>query len=199
MDYLFLESLILYFFRFFITILFWAVVIFVGVPFLFWIIRSPSQVYEDEIIQRWGILLNEQSGKKEKFFKNLLSEMDKRSLPYGGNRLKIGFTNPQDYYVFFLNNEFSCYVSAIPQGKDLYVLWSLRQRSWREFLANLPLFGWFFAAIFRSTTFNAYNTARAFASITLDCTREAAEEIMEKAGLDKSRLKRESSGKLGPL
>jgi len=54
-------------------------------------------------------------------------------------------------------------------------------------------------SVMKRYTFANGNKIRAFASATHSAAVEAAEQIMDEANADKSRLNRKTSGKLGPL
>jgi len=84
-------------------------------------------------------------------------------------------------------------------GRDAYVGWSLALADPSIFKKALAAAGNFSAAIFQEMSFNEANSARAFATSLNQCVQEAVDKLMDEAGLDKSRVQRETEGLLGRL
>ena len=157
---------------------------------------------EDSVTQRWSTLLMGQSSLDSEFLDRASKELNSRSLPYQHHREKISTSltsgNLHDFIVVRMNNDYSSYVSAVPQGNDLCVTWLLQDHMIRG-IYKLPFIGPMLLSVLKRYTFAMTNEVIAFATATHDAAVQATESIMDEKMLDKSHLNRKSSGKLGPL
>ncbi len=157
---------------------------------------------EDSVMQRWSTLLIGQGSLASEFLDRTSKELNIKNLPYQHYREKISTSltsgNLHDFIVVRMNNDYSSYISAVPQGNDLSVTWLLQDHMIRG-IYKLPFIGPMLLAVFKRYTFAMTNDAIAFATATHDATVQATESIMDEKMLDKSHLNRKSSGKLGPI
>lgn len=157
---------------------------------------------EDSVTQRWSSLLIEQSSLGSDFLDRASKELNSRNLPYPHHREKISTSltsdNLHDFLVVRMNNDYSSYISAVPQGNDLCVTWLLQDHMIKG-IYKLPFIGPMLIAVLKRYTFAMTNDVIAFATATHDAVLQTTEVIMDEKMLDKSHLNRKSSGKLGPL
>lgn len=181
------------------TLLFWAVVIGGIILAVMWIAGlSSSQVKQENIVEVWSELLPGQAKKKDKFFELVEKELEKRKLRYNWQTITIGTTIKDDYLMIPQNNGYAAYIGAVVEGTDLHVNWSLEEKNALGCLTRIPVIGLVIASYMKTHAFNIMNRAKAFASVTLDCAANAADQISHESKLGK-KVKRKSSGRLGPL
>jgi len=184
-----------------IILVFWLAVIGLIVLFVASIF-IPNKYSEDSVIQRWSSLLAGQAGLASEVLDRIEKELNNKKLPYKNNRKEISTSlisgNLHDFIVVRMRNDYSCYISAVPQGNDLCVTWLMQDHMIRG-LYKIPFIGAMMLAVFKRYTFAMNNEAISFAMATQDAAATATENIMDEKVLDKTHFDRKSSGKLGPL
>jgi hypothetical protein len=157
---------------------------------------------EDSVVQRWGTLLDGQQDKGSEFLKNVEDVLRLKNLPFEFHRERIAtsFTSGElyDFVVCRLSDDYSCFYGYVPMGNDLTLNWILQDHMIKG-IYKVPILGQLLLSIFKRYSFAMTNKEIAFASVTQQVAIEAAEKLMDLAKLDKSKLNRKSSGKLGPL
>lgn len=157
---------------------------------------------EDSVVQRWSANLVGQASLGSGFLDLAEKELKDKNLSASNYRERIATSltsgNYRDFTVVKLNNDYSAYISAVPQGNDLSVTWLLHDHMIKG-IYKIPIIGPMLIAVLKRYTFAMTNDVIAFATITNDAVITAVEKIMDEKMLDKSYLNRKSSGKLGPL
>lgn len=178
---------------------FWSLV-FLGAVFLVvWITTSFSgQVKQENIIEVWSTLLPGQAKKKDQYFELVKEQVGKHKLPFDIKIITIGSLIKDDYIAIPQDNGYCVYIGAVPEGTDLHVNWSLEEKNALGCLTRIPLLGFIITSMMKTHEFNIRNRAKAFASVTLECAAVAAEQIADSGNLH-TKIRRESSGRLGPL
>ena len=184
-----------------ISLVFWVAVIGLIVLLIARVFMT-DKYSEDSVIQRWSSLLIGQAGLASEVLDRTTKELNAKNLPYQNHREKIptSFTSGtlHDFIVVRMRNDYSCFISAVPQGNDLCVTWLLQDHVVRG-IYKLPVIGPMLLAVFKRYTFAMTNEAIAFAMATKDAAAIVTENIMDEKMLDKTHFNRKSSGKLGPL
>ena len=154
---------------------------------------------EDEVMERWSMLLTNQAQASKDFLDLVESELDIRGCPYDISQTTIaqGLNYKRNFVKVQLNNAYSCYIGTEIIGKDIQFNWLLREKMSPFY--KIPVVGPLFKRIILETSFIDRNRLIAFASFTKDCTLNVVESLMDKHDIDKEKLNKVSSGKLGPL
>ena len=153
---------------------------------------------EENVVQRWGAYLPGQKQAGEEYLSLAEEEFSKRNTSFGMERISFGLTGqggPAIRIVF--SSVHSSYITYDAIGDDLtlhYVLY--RKNSW--FYA-IPWIGPLVYRLLNIVYVHEYNKLNGFASLTIDCAKEAAGTLMDKFDIDKTKRIKESSGQLGPL
>lgn len=181
-----------------IQLFFWGLIIIAGV-FAYRAISKSGIIPEEEIIERWSAFLTDQADKADEFLTMVESELDVRGCPYdiGKKTFMTGFVKSNPFVKIKLNFAYSCYVGYEAVGKDIYLTWSIREKI--SFIYRIPLLGPVLYRIFHVVSFIDRNKLLAFASFTKDCTENAVEAMADKYKIEKPKMAKASSGKLGPL
>ncbi|MDI6716693.1 MAG: hypothetical protein QME63_07100 [Actinomycetota bacterium] len=105
-----------------IVLVFWLAVIGLIVLFVASIF-IPNKYSEDSVIQRWSSLLVGQAELASEVLDRIEKELNGKNLPYKSKRKEISTSlisgNLHDSIVVRMRNDYSCYISAVPQGNDL--------------------------------------------------------------------------------
>jgi hypothetical protein len=180
---------------------FWLLVVAV-VILLFIRLFTVNKYAEDSVVERWSALLPGQADKAETYLARASEALKARQLtfPTHRERIAVSLTSSEsyDFLVCQMNADFSAYISFVPVGSDLEVNWLVQDHMIRG-IYRLPILGPLLLSLTKRYTFANGNKVRAFATATYSAAVEAAEQIMDEARIDRSRLNRQTSGKLGPL
>jgi hypothetical protein len=181
--------------------IFWILIAAVVVLFLIRIFMV-NKYDEDSVIERWSAVLSGQADKAASYLLKVEAALHTSNLPFGSHREKIAVSmtssETYDFVVCEMSADFSCFYSCIPIGSDLEVSWLVQDHMIRG-IYRVPWIGPLLLAVTKRYTFAMGNKVRAFAGATHFCALQAAEEILDEAQADKSKLNRTTSGKLGPL
>ncbi len=160
-----------------------------------------ARVAEGNVISRWGVLTEGLAGKEDRFFDLVKESLQARGWPYPVQAVDVGggFFSRGRPYLETKAGKLVAYIGGETIGRDAYVGWSLALADPSIFKKALAAAGNFSAAIFQEMSFNEANSARAFATSLNQCVQEAVDKLMDEAGLDKSRVQRETEGLLGRL
>jgi hypothetical protein len=165
-------------------------------------IFSVDKYGEDSVIQRWSALLGDQADMSTSFLDRVTNKISEKGFGFSNHResisTKLSSYDVREFLVINLNNDFSCYVSAIKKGKDLAVTWLIQDHMIKG-VYKLPFIGPLLIAVFKRYTFAMTNDVIAFALATKEIVISVTEDIMDEKMLDKTRLRKRSSGKLGPI
>jgi len=168
------------------------------------IILRAQEIPEEEILERWSTLLPNEAEKREWYYQLVEHWLTGTNLRYARTNLsrfpsEMPKTNDTTYTVCDLDKTYCCYFGTIVIGAHLHVNWALREKDRLAWVLRLWLIGPPLYRLLLNKTFTGRNRARAFAAVTLQAAVEAADRMAHEAGIEKSRVNRKSSGKLGPL
>lgn len=153
---------------------------------------------EENVVQRWGAYLSGQKQAGEEYLSLADQEFINRGSPFTKERINFGLAGQGGPAIRVIYSTiYSSYISYEVIGNDLslhYVLY--RKGSW--FYA-IPGIGPIVYRLLNVIYVHEYNKLIGFASMTIDCAKEAAGTLMDKFDMDKSKRIKESSGQLGPL
>lgn len=180
---------------------FWILLLVVFVLFLIKIF-SNNKYGEDSVLERWSAVLGGQADKAPDYLPKVEAALKASKLPFQSHRTSIPVSmvssESYDFVVCEMSSDYSCYISYVPAGSDLEVSWLIQDHMVRG-IYRTPILGPLLLSVMKRYTFAMGNKVRAFAGVTHACAMQAAEEILDEAHADKSRLNRATSGKLGPL
>lgn len=160
-----------------------------------------ARVSESNVISRWGTLAVSQAGREGRFFELVQEKLKEHGWPYPVQAVDVGsglFSKGKPY-LETKAGKLVAYIGAESIGNDMFIGWSLTIADPGLFKKALAVAGSFSVAIFQDMSFNEVNSARAFASTLNLSVQEAADIVLDEAGLDKTRMSREASGPLGRL
>jgi hypothetical protein len=203
-----------------VVLLFQLIALFIGlVSMLFWflvfglivliIVRifMVDKYSEESVVQRWNTILPSQASNAANFLDKVIEQIKEKGFSFESYRKEIiptslatafGSDNKYEFLIIQLDKNVSCYVSAMPQGKDLSVTWLIQDHVIKG-IYKLPFVGPMLLAVMKRFTFAMHNLVIAFAQSTKDAVVTVCEKIMDEQAMDKSHLIRRSSGKLGRL
>lgn len=184
-----------------VTFVFWLAVIAIAILLIIKIF-SVNRYAEDSVIERWSAVLPAQADKANTYLDRVDEVLRAKNLPFASHRERIAISltssETYDFLVCEMNADYSCFVSFVPVGSDLEVSWLVQDHMIRG-IYRIPILGPLLLSVMKRYTFANGNKVRAFASATHAAAVEAAEKILDEANADKSRLNRQTSGRLGPL
>jgi hypothetical protein len=180
---------------------FWIFLLAVVVLFLIKVF-SVNKYAEESVLERWSAVLPGQADKAASYLERIETGLRARSLPFNSRRerIPVSLTSSEayDFVVCEMNADYSAFMSYVAVGSDLEVSWLIQDHMIRG-IYRVPILGPLLLSVMKRYTFANGNKVRAFASATYSCAIGAAEQIMDETNSDKSRLNRNTSGKLGPL
>jgi hypothetical protein len=184
-----------------VTLVFWVAIIAIIVLLVIKIF-SVNKYAEESVIERWSAVLGGQADKAASYLPRVEAALRTTDLPFASHREKIPVSltasETYDFVVCEMSADYSCFFSCIATGSDLEVSWLVQDHMIRG-IYRIPLLGPLLFSVMKRYTFAMGNKVRAFAGATHLCALQAAEEILDEAQADKSRLNRQTSGKLGPI
>lgn len=184
-----------------ITLFFYAIFFGIIALFVLSIIRITNvsgRPVEENVVQRWGAYMPGQKPAGEEYLALADQEFTERSTSFAKERINFGLVGqgaPALRIIY--SSVYSSYITYEVTGDDLslhYVLY--RKSSW--FYA-IPWIGPIVYRLLNVIYVHEYNKLNGFASLTIDCAKEAAGTLMDKLDIDKTKRIKESSGQLGPL
>jgi len=153
---------------------------------------------EENVVQRWGAYLPGQQQAGDEYLELAEQEYAKRKAPFGIERISFGLAGQGGPAVRIIySSAYSSYITYETTGGDLslhYVLY--RKNSW---FYVIPWIGPLVYRLLNVIYVHEHNKLIGFASMTIDCAKEAASTLMDKLDMDKTKRIKESSGQLGPL
>lgn len=159
-----------------------------------------KKVKLENILQRWSANMPGMANQFDDFFKKVINEFEKKQTGLQAEWVNVGSLFGSKRTMLSIGwDRYKCYIGAIVFGIDLLCTWDLYDPKNTIFGASVDNRADNRAAGFFKSDFNEVNELEAFATVCLDCARIAAEKIFDENNLDKARLKKPSSGVLGPL
>jgi hypothetical protein len=180
---------------------FWIVLL---VAFVLFTVRlfSTNRFSEDSVIERWSAMLPGQAPRAADYLSMVEKALHESRLPFsvGRESIPVSLTSGEkyDFITCEMNSDYSVFVSCIPAGDDLEVSWLVQDHMIRG-IYRTPVLGPLLLSVMKRYTFANGNKVRAFAAATHNCAISAAEDLLDEARADKSRMNRKTSGRLGPL
>lgn len=152
-----------------------------------------AKIKFENIVQSWDAHIPGLASDEDNFFNNFLRELELKQTGLNATWEKVGgLFGQKKRFLSVQNGPYGCYVGATVFGTDLYCTWNLYDPRFEKSKDGS------FGGLFKSD-FNDINNMKAFAATILDCTQNAVEAIFDKGNLGKEKLKKVSSGALGPL
>lgn len=154
---------------------------------------------EDEVFERLNVYLPGHGQSQKEFFSLIESELDIKESPFKTSltTLKSGFSDSAIALKIKYNRYFNVYISANTIGKDLLVTWVLHEKP--SFIYGIPIIGKLLFKWWNIVTVADRNKVIAFALLTKTCVENIIDSFADKHKLDKTKLAKTFSGKLGPL
>lgn len=153
---------------------------------------------EENVVQRWGAYLPGQKQAGEEFLSLADDEFAKRRAPFSQERINFGLAGQGGPALRIIySSVYSSYITYEATGEDLslhYVLY--RKGSW---FYSIPWLGPIVFRLLNVIYVHEHNRLIGFATVTIECAKEAAATLMDKLDVDKTKRIKESSGQLGPL
>lgn len=184
-----------------ITLFFYAVFFGIFALIVLSIIRITNvsgRPVEENVVQRWGAYLPGQKQAGEEYLSLADQEFTNRNTPFAKERINFGLAGQGGPALRIIySSVYSSYITYEATGNDLslhYVLY--RKGSW--FYA-IPWIGPIVYRLLNVIYVHEHNKLIGFATVTIECAKEAAGTLMDKLDVDKSKRIKESSGQLGPL
>ncbi len=179
-----------------LTYIFYSFLVLLGILILKYLFRIFGEPRDSDILERWSALLTGRAESSSEFLDFIEHELETRDIPYKFSIEKLGFSQ-SNFVIVKFNRTYKAFIGYQKIGADLHITWSLWKRpSW---FLYIPFLGWFFRRFWLGIVITDQNRMLAFASFTKDCTENVVDSIMDEHELDKTKLIRASSGKLGPL
>ncbi len=173
---------------------------FVGFALIFLVIDTVLRIFgepkEIDVMERWGVLLQDQAESGPEFLEFFERELEARDSQYEFSRRKNAWAGSELVAVRF-SWVYQAFVSFGTTDGDLYITWVMWERP--TWLYILPFVGRIFRRLFSTISISDRNRLLAFATFTKSCAENVVDSIMDKHDLDKTKIVRQSSGKLGPL
>ena len=159
-----------------------------------------AKVKYENIMQNWDAHIPGMGTKIEDFYNTLMEEWNNKQTGLETDWENVGGLFGKKKRMMKIKwDRYRCYIGAESFGTDLCCTWQLYDPK-ASFLGmatdnssdNRA------SGLFKSD-FNEINEVKAFAAVCLDCAQKAVDKICEDNNLDKSKIKKQSSGALGPL
>lgn len=184
-----------------ITLAFWAVIILVA-AFIIKRVFLPEKYGDDSIVERWDSVLTGQENLGARYLDTVEQLFKEKGIACQRARLAIPISSTSsdshDFLVARLNDDYSCYYGFVSQGNDVHIAWLLQNHAIRG-IYKLPFIGPMLLGLLKRYTFAMTSRVLAFTSSTHALAVQAVEKLMDELGMDKSKLDRKRSGKIGPI
>lgn len=175
--------------------LFLILIIVLVVATVFRLSKSPK---EENVVQRWGAHLPGQKHAGDEYLSLAEQEFTKKNTSFSKERINFGLTGQGAPALrIAYNPTYSSYITYDVTGDDLFLHYVLYRRG--DWFYSIPILGKILFRLFKNVYVHDHNKLIGFASMTIDCAKEAAGNLMDKFNLDKTKRIKESSGQLGPL
>lgn len=162
------------------------------------ILNLSGRPAEKNVIQRWGSYLPGHAAAGEDYLALADEELTGRKTSFQKERTNFGLRGQgQPAVMIKFSSVYSAYFTYEATGTDLYLHYILYRRY--SLFYEMPYFGPTLYRIMDVVSVQDHNRLIGFASVTIDCAKEAAMTLMDKLEIDKTGRIRESSGQLGPL
>lgn len=146
-------------------------------------------------MQSWEVHIAGAGDKRDDFFATLSACWDEKDTGHEATWENVGGLLGKKKRMMKIEwNEYRCYIGAEAVGKDLFCTWQLYHPDFNSREAADGTFSGLFMS-----DFNELTEVKAFAAVTRDCAVQSAEKLFDERDLDKTNLKKPSSGVLGPL
>jgi len=153
-----------------------------------------AKVKYENIMQDWDAHIPGMGTKIEDFYNSLIEAWNQKQTGLETDWENVGGLFGKKKRMMKIKwNSYCCYIGAESFGTDLCCTWQLYDPKFNRTGSDYSLTGLF------KSDFNEINEVRAFAAVCLDCAQKAADKICDDNNLDKSKIKKQSSGALGPL
>ncbi|MHB8181310.1 MAG: hypothetical protein ACYDDR_10895 [Acidithiobacillus ferrivorans] len=158
---------------------------------------SGNRPKEENVVQRWGAYLPGKKEAGEEYLKLAEQEFINRNTDFGQERINFGLVGKDGPALRIkYSPTYSSYITYDTTGDDLSLHYVLYRRG--DFIYAIPFIGPLFFRLFNNVFVHDHNKLIGFASMTLDCAKEAAGTLMDKFNIDRAKIK-PSSGKFGQL
>lgn len=175
--------------------LFWILIIVLIVATIF---RLTKNLKEENVVQRWGAHLPGRKDAGEEYLDLAEQEFIQRGTALKNERINFGLTGQGASALRIVYSPtYSSYITYDITGDDLFLHYVLYRRG--DWFYSIPILGKLLFRLFKNVYVHDHNKLIGFASVTIDCAKEAAGNLMDKFSMDKSKRIKESSGQLGPL
>ena len=162
------------------------------------VLRMGSRPKEENVVQRWGAYLPGKKEAGEEYLEMAEKEFANRNTDLRHERIFFKLASKEGPALRIIHSPtYSSYIAYDTTGDDLFLHYVLYRRG--DFLYEIPWVGWLFFRLFHNVFVHDHNKLIGFASMTIDCAKEAAGDLMDKFNMDRSKGIRPSSGKLGAL
>lgn len=153
-----------------------------------------AKVKYENIMQDWDAHIPGMGTKIEDFYNSLIEAWNEKQTGLQADWENVGGLFGKKKRMMKIKwDRFCCYIGSEAFGTDLCCTWQLYDPKFSAGGKDNTLVGLF------KSDFNEINEIRAFAAVCLDCAQKAVDKICEDNNLDKSKIKKQSSGALGPL
>lgn len=154
---------------------------------------------EKDVLERWSAYLPDHAKSQQEFFDVLESELDIKNSPFKAHlvSLKSSFSDSSMAVRIRYNRYFHAFVGANTVGNDLSITWVLYEKP--SILFSIPIIGPLLFKWWNIVTIADRNKVIAFAVFIKTCAENVVDSFADKSKLDKTKLVKTFSGKLGPL
>ncbi len=161
------------------------------------VLRLSNRPKEENVVQRWGAYLPGKKEAGEEYLEMAQNEFAGRNTAFSHERINFGLQGKDGPALRIkYSPTYSSYITYDTTGDDLTLHYVLYRRG--DFLYSIPMVGRLFFRLFHNVYVHDQNRLIGFASMTIDCAKEAAGDLMDKFNMDRTKI-RPSSGKLGAL
>ncbi len=179
-----------------LTGIFWILII---VLIVATILRLTKNLKEENVVQRWDAYIPGKKEAGEEYLTLAEQEYSRRNADFSRERINFGLQGkgaPALRIVY--NSLYSSYFTYETTGDDLTLHYILYRKNGGLFY-QIPLLGRALFRLLNAIYVHEHNKLIGFASMTIDCAKEAAGSLMDKFDMDKAKKLKPSSGLLGPL
>jgi len=175
--------------------LFWFLVI---VLVVVTVLRLSSQPKEGNVVQRWSAYIPGQKQVGDEYLSLAEQEFTKRKTGLSKERVNFGLAGKGGPALRIIYSPtYSSYITYETTGDDISLHYILYRRG--DWFYGIPMIGPILFRLLNNIYVHDHNKLIGFASMTIDCAKEAGGTLMDKFDMDKSKKIKESSGQLGPL
>ena len=163
------------------------------------VLRMSSKPKEENFVQRWDAYIPGKKDAGEEYLTLAEQEFSKRNAGFSKERINFGLAgNSAPALRIVYNSLYSSYFTYKAIGDDLTLHYILYRKNGGLFY-QIPLFGKALFRLLNAIYVHEHTKLIGFASMTIDCAKEAAGNLMDQFNIDKSKKLKPSSGLLEPL